>query len=91
MNVLEEILRKFKHNSGKFVYVYTTGIDVDQMYNYVKSMISCKLLNLIIHFSDTQLNNDQLQFVKYVSSIEDFSFTTNLHDSDKNAHQQAKS
>lgn len=59
---LEDRLKKFMDNGGHTVFVYTTGMDVPQMYEYVKKIIAADLKNLVFHFN-TGINESIQEFL----------------------------
>lgn len=54
----------FKKNGGEVVFVYTTGLDVEQMYEYVKCMKIADLNTLKFHFN-TGRNPDIDKFLEW--------------------------
>lgn len=51
---LKQMLETFKNKGGDTVFVYTTGMGLEQMYNYSKIAISVGLTNFIFKFSISQ-------------------------------------
>lgn len=59
---LEDRLKKFMDNGGHTVFVYTTGMDVKQMYDYTKIILKVGLKNLVFHFN-TGLTDDIQEYL----------------------------
>ncbi len=48
----EDVLKQFKDAGGDTVYVYTTGRDVEQMYEYSNHALDAGLKKFIFHFNE---------------------------------------
>ena len=52
---LENIISRFYENGGKYIYVYTTGSDIEQMESYINCAINAHIKNEKTRFSDKPL------------------------------------
>lgn len=62
----QNIFKQFKQQGGEYVYVYTTGIDVEQMYEYSMYALDAGLNNFIFDFNkglDKEIN----KFIDWLS------------------------
>lgn len=62
----KRIFKKFKEQGGEYVYVYTTGIDVEQMYEYSIHALDAGLSKFIFDFNkglDKEIN----KFIDWLS------------------------
>lgn len=66
-NELVEIFNDFKNKGGEIVYVYTTGGDVQQMYEYSKAAMESGLKEFIFDFN-SGMNNDIKNFISWLSA-----------------------
>jgi len=48
---LTEIFKAFKSKGGEIAYIYTTGIDVDQMYDYTEALIDAGIEDIRFEFN----------------------------------------
>lgn len=48
---LTEIFKEFKSNGGRIAYIYTTGIDVNQMYKYTVALIDAGIEDIRFEFN----------------------------------------
>jgi len=48
---LVNILKRFKMKGGHTVYIYTTGLDIPEMYEYSDSIIEAEIKNVIFEFN----------------------------------------
>lgn len=62
---LVDIFTKFKDNGGTTVYVYTTGLDVPQMYEYSEAIIEAGIPNVEFDFND-QVTDDHQNVVDHL-------------------------
>ena len=51
LETLAEVFTRFKELGGETVFVYTTGINVAQMYEYRNAMLEAGLNHLVLHFN----------------------------------------
>jgi len=51
VEALTKIFRKFIENGGKVVYVYTTGIDVPQMFDYSEAIVAAGIKHVEFEFN----------------------------------------
>ena len=63
----KSIFKKFKEQGGEYVYVYTTGIDVEQMYKYSLHALTAGLKNFIFQFT-AGLDEDIQKFIDWLSA-----------------------
>lgn len=66
VSALTEIFKKFKINGGRVVYVYTTGIDINQMYEYSDAMIAAgiKEIELELNAGKTNEHDEVIAYLK---------------------------
>lgn len=70
--VLANQLSAFKSAGGSHVYVYTTGMDVPQMYIYAASSLAAGLKNLHVHLVGAPESGSELeQFCEWASTMHD--------------------
>lgn len=62
---LVELLRQFKTDGGEEVFVYTTGADVPQMFDYTDALIEAGLTKLILYFVDGATDKHADYFKKF--------------------------
>lgn len=67
---LEGALRQFKFNGGSTVFVYTTGLDVQQMYDYTKSIKSVGFDRLVFYFV-AGVNREINDFIRFAEGLMD--------------------
>ncbi|HSE99778.1 MAG TPA: hypothetical protein VLA48_02690 [Nitrososphaeraceae archaeon] len=60
------IFKKFKEQGGEYIYVYTTGIDVEQMYEYSFHALDANLTKFIFDFNRGLDKNIQ-KFIDWLS------------------------
>lgn len=65
--MLKNIFKKFKEQGGEVVYVYTTGQNVQQMYDYSKTALEVGLNNFIFDFN-VGTNEEINKFVETLKS-----------------------
>lgn len=64
---LKRILKSFFDNGGEFVYVYTTGRNIEQMYMYSECAITQGLKKFIFHFNCGE-DSEIKKFIKWLKS-----------------------
>jgi len=62
---LTKIFNEFAENGGHTVYVYTTGMDVDQMYDYSKALIRSNIDEILFDFN-SGINDDINKVVAFL-------------------------
>lgn len=62
---LVNILNRFHMNGGHTVYVYTTGIDVSEMYQYASDIISSDINNVMFEFN-SGISDEILEVIDYL-------------------------
>ncbi len=67
------IFTEFKSKGGKGIWVYTTGMDTDQMRKYTNSAIECGLTEFVFVFN-SGTNMDIVDFVRDCGKIEGINF-----------------
>jgi len=60
------ILDKFKENGGDSVYVYTTGMDVKQMYQYSTDCLKKRISNFVFEFN-SGLDDEITEFLEWLA------------------------
>lgn len=66
---LSYILKKFKDIGGEYVYVYTSGQNYEQMYEYSKEAIKVGLTNFIFEFNCGQDDNIR-KFISWITGLD---------------------
>lgn len=64
---LVKVFNEFNDNDGHTVYLYTTGMDIPQMYDYSNALIKSNLNNIIFHFN-AGINDDILGVIEYLKN-----------------------
>lgn len=64
---LVNVFTEFKEKGGHTVYVYTTGSDVQQMYDYSESAIAAGIRNFIFEFN-SEVTDQIHHFLDYIES-----------------------
>lgn len=64
---LTKIFTQFIQSGGECVYVYTTGMDVNQMYEYCHCAIDAGLTQFIFHFN-SGMTDEISEFIKWLKS-----------------------
>jgi hypothetical protein len=67
-NQLLELTRKFVKQGGTTLYVYTTGIDVEQMYEYSEIAIQAGIQKFIFNFN-CGINKDIQKFIDWLKTL----------------------
>lgn len=62
----KSIFKEFKNQGGEYIYVYTTGIDVEQMYKYSIHALDAGLNKFIFDFNKG-LDKDINKFINWLS------------------------
>lgn len=62
---LVDLLKRFKADGGEEVFVYTTGIDVPQMFDYTEAVIESGLTKLYLFFTGGTTNSHTEYFKKF--------------------------
>lgn len=73
---LKDILTRFADHGGKSVYVYTTGLDKDQIDRYLRTISFVgQLSKVVIEFSDKKMFEENLNHIKeFLIGIYDIEF-----------------
>lgn len=66
---LTEIFLKFYGVGGEEVYVYTTGTNVNQMYDYLEAAIKAELSSLVIEFN-AGIDDDIQAFIDHATACD---------------------
>ena len=80
---IENVLKNFKENGGETVYVYTTGQNVNQMYEYTDAIINAGINNMKIDFN-LGIKKDHKEF------LETFKNDINIESRDLNVNKIRK-
>jgi len=77
---LTEIFKAFKSKGGETAYIYTTGIDVDQMYDYTEALLDAGIKDIRFEFN-AGINDNIKKFLKhFIDRKISFTIITDVRD-----------